>query len=57
MRAGVAIFVVLFTAISLAQQRPTSPAPSAAQGPDRSKVPALGPAPQLTLPPIQKRTR
>ena len=56
MRAGIAIFVVLFTAISLAQQRPTSPAPSASQGPDRSKVPALGPAPQLTLPPIQKRT-
>jgi predicted Zn-dependent peptidase len=28
----------------------------AQQGPDRSKPPALGPAPSLTLPPIQKRT-
>jgi predicted Zn-dependent peptidase len=27
-----------------------------AQAPDRSKVPALGPTPQLTLPAIQKRT-
>ncbi len=27
-----------------------------AQGPDRSKAPALGPAPSLTLPPIVKRT-
>ena len=40
-----AAFVVL-VATSVAQQ----------QRPDRSKVPALGPAPQLTLPPIQKRT-
>ena len=39
-----AVLVVL-VATSVAQQRP-----------DRSKVPALGPAPQLTLPPIQKRT-
>ncbi len=29
---------------------------SAQQRPDRSKAPALGPAPQLTLPPIQNRT-
>src|SRR6476619_2319067 len=29
---------------------------SAQQNPDRSKPPALGPAPALTLPPIQKRT-
>ena len=29
---------------------------AAAQSPDRSKPPALGPAPALTLPPIQKRT-
>ena len=28
----------------------------AAQGPDRSKAPILGPAPSLTLPPIVKRT-
>ena len=28
---------------------------SAQQGPDRTKPPALGPAPALTLPPIQKR--
>lgn len=28
----------------------------AAQGPDRSKPPELGPAPQLNLPPIQKKT-
>ncbi|MBP8274814.1 MAG: hypothetical protein KAY59_10305, partial [Acidobacteria bacterium] len=27
-----------------------------AQGPDRSKAPALGPAPALKLPPIVKRT-
>src|SRR5690349_5878477 len=29
---------------------------AAQQAPDRSKPPALGPAPALTLPPIQKRT-
>jgi predicted Zn-dependent peptidase len=36
--------VALCTAAGVAQQKP-----------DRSKAPALGPAPQLTLPPIQKR--
>ena len=45
MRALIAAFVILFTAGGFAQQRP-----------DRSKAPALGPAPQITLPPIQKRT-
>ena len=40
----------------MAQQVPASPSASSRQGVDRSKVPALGPAPQLTLPPIQKRT-
>lgn len=43
MRALVAIFVLLLTVAGLAQ------------APDRSKPPALGPTPQLTLPPIQKR--
>src|SRR5690242_6194395 len=31
-------------------------ASATAQSPDRSKPPVLGPAPALTLPPIQKRT-
>jgi hypothetical protein len=30
--------------------------PHAQQRPDRSHAPALGPAPQLKIPPIQKRT-
>jgi len=37
--------IVIAGATGLAQQKP-----------DRSKPPAIGPAPQLTLPPIQKRT-
>ena len=45
MRALVFAFVVAATAAGFAQQPPS-----------RSKPPALGPAPQLTLPPIQKRT-
>ena len=45
MKAVIAVFVVLLTAAGVAQQRA-----------DRSKVPPLGAAPQLTLPPIQKRT-
>ena len=44
MKALISVFVVLATAAGFAQQA------------DRSKPPALGPAPQLTLPPIQKRT-
>ena len=51
MRALIAAFVVLFTAGGFAQQRPAS-----GQAPDRSKAPALGPTPQINLPPIQKRT-
>lgn len=45
MKALISVFVVLATAAAFAQQAPS-----------RSKPPALGPAPQLTLPPIQKRT-
>lgn len=45
MKALISVFVVLATAAGFAQQAP-----------NRSKPPALGPAPQLTLPPIQKRT-
>jgi zinc protease len=48
---GVAV-AVLFGTEGAAQQRPTSPS---GQVPDRSKPPALGPAPQLTLPALQKR--
>ena len=46
MRRLIATLVVLVAAAG-----PTS----SAQAPDRSRPPALGPAPQLTLPPIQKR--
>lgn len=46
--ASFAAFGVLLTTPLVAQ--------SWAQGPDRSKAPALGPAPALTLPPIVKRT-
>lgn len=56
MKALITVFVVLATAAGFAQQAPTSPAASSRQVPDRSKPPALGLAPQLTLPPIQKRT-
>lgn len=56
MKALISVFVVLATAAGFAQQAPTSPAASSRQVPDRSKPPALGPAPQVTLPPIQKRT-
>ncbi|MGH9237042.1 MAG: M16 family metallopeptidase [Vicinamibacterales bacterium] len=45
MKALISVFVVLATAAVFAQQAPS-----------RSKPPALGPAPQLTLPPVQKRT-
>ena len=45
MKALISVFVVLATAAGFAQQAP-----------NRSKPPALAPAPQLTLPPIQKRT-
>jgi zinc protease len=48
---GVAV-AVLFGTEGAAQQRPASPS---GQVPDRSKPPALGPAPQLTLPALQKR--
>jgi predicted Zn-dependent peptidase len=46
MRRLIAAFVVL---VAAAGSTPS------AQAPDRSRPPALGPAPQLTLPPIQKR--
>ena len=53
----------LFATVGAAQQQPASPSTSSRQAPiapatrpDRSKPPALGPAPQLKLPPIQKRT-
>ena len=45
MKALISVFVVLATAAGFAQQAP-----------NRSKPPALEAAPQLTLPPIQKRT-
>ena len=45
MKALISVFVVLATAAGFAQQVP-----------NRSKPPALEAAPQLTLPPIQKRT-
>jgi zinc protease len=48
---GVAV-AVLFGTEGAAQQRPASPS---GQVPDRSKPPALGPAPQLRLPALQKR--
>jgi zinc protease len=50
-RVTVFMCLVACTAGVLAQ-RPAS----SGQAPDRSKVPALGPTPQLTLPAIQKRT-
>jgi predicted Zn-dependent peptidase len=54
MRPIIAVFVVLATVAGVAQA--PAPAASSPQAADRSKPPALGPAPQLTLPPIQKRT-
>jgi predicted Zn-dependent peptidase len=55
MRPIITAFVLLATAVGFAQA-PAAPSARSPQAPDRSKPPALGPAPQLTLPPIQKRT-
>ncbi len=49
--AGAVLALAIVCAATGAQQTGR-----AQQRPDRSRPPALGPAPQLTLPPIQKRT-
>ena len=48
-RARVALTVCVLCLVTFASL------PQAQQRPDRSKPPALGPAPSVNLPPIQKR--
>ncbi len=52
MRTATLLLIGVVAALGL----PAGSAPLAAQGADRSRPPALGPAPQLDLPAIQKRT-
>ena len=46
----------LSLAVALGLALIAAPSLNAQQTPDRSKAPALGPVPSLTLPPIVKRT-
>src|SRR5436190_23236632 len=52
-----AIIAACVVTLTAGQARQTSPPPAAAasQGPDRSKPPALAPAPALKVPAIQKQ--
>jgi len=55
-RATTALRAAIFLAVLCALAGRSMFVPLAAQAPDRSHPPELGPAPQLDLPPIQKRT-